>query len=285
MTIYSLVAKRFEDGGWTGVCRFDSMLRRIFPGLRSVTGLPLLEDGDVVIADNHLSLEVPRRIRTVVVHHGCAATHFMRDQAWQNAQTHKIVRLQKRMVHMPNRTWVAPSSWVADAFSRENPNWMREVHVIPHWVDPISRKADEPARPIIIGDWRDANKGAALWRKLADRNPHWEFQPLNFRDDAGRREQYGHASLYLCLSVSEGGSYSMCDAEAADLPIVTTDVGNYREFDDCEVFPWIKRADVDYVATVIARKLAVGRQKPSFYSRYSFTDWRGAWEAAARAAA
>ncbi len=285
MKIYSLVAKRLEDGGWTGVCRFDSMLRRVFPNLRSVTGLPLLEDGDVVIADNHLSLEVPRRTRTIVVHHGCARTHFDRDQAWQNDRNYKLVGLQRRMVHMPNRVWVAPSRWVADQFSLHNPNWMREIHVIPHWVEPIPRKAEKPARPIIIGDWRDANKGAGLWRKLGDRNPQWEFQPLNFRDDAGRREQYGRASLYLCLSASEGGSYSMCDAEAAGLPIVTTDVGNYLEFDDCEVFPWTKRNDVDYVATAIARKLSVGRQKPSFYDQFSFMDWRGAWDAAVRAAA
>ncbi len=285
MKIWSLVARRVEDGGWTGVCRFDAMLRMIFPGIRSVTDLPLLEDEDIVIADNHLSLKVPRRIRTVVVHHGCAQTHFERDPAWQNAHTRKIAGLQKRMIAMPSRTWVAPSSWVADEFSRHNPNWMRTVQVVPHWVDQIARKAGKPARPIIIGDWRDANKGAALWRKLGDRNQHWEFQPLNFRDDVGRREQYGRASLYLCLSVSEGGSYSMCDAEAADLPIVTTDVGNYREFDDCEVFSWAERDDVDYVATLIARKLSAGRQKPSFYSHYSFEKWRGAWDAAVRAAA
>jgi glycosyltransferase involved in cell wall biosynthesis len=284
MKIWSLVAKRIEDGGWTGVCRFDAMLRRVFPDLRSVTGLPLLDDDDIVITDNHLSLEVPRRIRTIVVHHGCAQTHFERDPAWRNDRTQKIVNLQKRMFQMPNRTWVAPSSWVANEFSKVTPNKFRDIHVVPHWVDPIVLASEKPARPIMIGDWRDPNKGATIWRKLADRNPQWTFRPLIFRDDAGRREQYGQASLYLSLSVSEGFNYAMADAEAAGLPIVTTDVGAYREFSDCEVFPWAKRDDVDYVATVIARKLAAGRQKPSFYRQYTFEEWRGAWDQAMRAA-
>jgi hypothetical protein len=114
---------------------------------------------------------------------------------------------------------------------------------------------------------------------LAAQCPQWEFKPLSFRDDLGRNEQYGRTDLYLCLSLSEGGSYAMCDAEAASLPIVTTDVGNYREFDDCEVIRWQDRDDAVKVSAAIERKLNKGRTKPSFYQDYTFPIWKQKWEA------
>lgn len=279
--LYSYVSKTVEQGGWTGVSRFDWMLRRAFPDLRSVTNCPPdLRDDDVVITDNHLSLEVPAHIRTVVVNHGCGATHFERDPAWRTPHTSWLVAQQRLMFDPPNRTWVAPSAWVAEEFSRRNPDLIREIHVIPHWVDPLPRLPKRGARPRIIGDWRDFNKGNPAWQLLARRCPEWEFRPLDFKNDAERRGQYGEADLYLCLSLSEGGSYSMCDAEAAELPIVTTNVGNCREFRDCCDISWQDRDRVDIVAGQISLKLRTGRQLPSFYSGYSFDAWKRAWEAA-----
>ena len=274
--LYSYVAKRAEDGGWTGVSRFDAMLRRVFPGMRSMTLLPVMNGEDVVVTDNHLSCDVPERVETVVVHHGCAATHFSRDPQWRTNGSRKAADKQVKMFFKANRRWVAPSAWVADEFSKVIPDRMREVNVIPHWVQPISPLARQ-GKPRIIGDWRDHNKGAIVWRKLAERYSQWEFQPLNFRDDAGRCKQYGEASLYLCLSLSEGGAYSVCDAEAAELPIVTTDVGNYREFKDCEVIRWQDRNDLEAVGAAIERKLKAGRCLPSFYRDYTFEHWVGLW--------
>ncbi len=280
MTIYSLVAKRIEDGGWTGACRFDSQLREVFPGLQSITPAEAPKKfgrEDVVIADNHLSLLAPANTRTIVVAHGCARTHYERDPYWRTGLTKEIVAKQGQMTMLPNRKWVAPSAWVADEFSRHNPDWIREVHIIPHWVESLDRHPDPAARPVIIGDWRDYNKGSEVWRRLQDRFPGWEFRPLSFRDDAGRRRQYAQASLYLCLSLSEGGSYSMCDAEAASIPILTTDVGNYREFREASVIPWGRREDPDLVGSEILRKLDAGRG-PSFYRNYSFSIWADAWK-------
>lgn len=276
MSIYSLVGKTVEQGGWTGVCRFDRALRSVFPELQSVTRLPQLQADDVVITDNHLSLDVPPESCTVVVHHGCAQTHYERDLAWRNDGTRRLVEAQRTMFELPNRIWVAPSAWVADEFRKVSPS-QRTIHVIPHWVEIIERSA-APAKPRIIGDWRNLNKGVSIWRELAARCPQWDFQPLNFRDDDGRRQQYGEASLYLCLSASEGGSYAMCDAEAAGLPIVTTDVGNYREFFDCEVISWLNRYRIDAVAAAITRKLRAGRKSTSVYDNYTFDDWKQAWE-------
>lgn len=282
MTIYSLVTKRIEDGCWSGVGRFDFMLRKVFLELRSVMGPCPAEiaAGDIVITDNHLSLAVPSNIRTVVVHHGCAATHHDRDRVWWSPRSRELVQMQRGMFALPNRSYVAPSYWVAQRFRSEyGLNGHYRPQVIPHWVEPIEA-LPKSGRPIIIGDWRDHNKGSDVWKDLAKRNPQWEFRPLDFKDDAGRRKQYGEAQLYLCLSLSEGGAYSVCDAEAAGLPIVTTDVGNCQEFEDCKMIGWRDRSDLKVVSAAIEWKLKAGRRRPSFYRSYTFETWKSAWEAA-----
>jgi hypothetical protein len=286
MTIYSYVSRTVEQGGWTGVCRADATLRRAIPGLQSVTLLPVLKPEDIVITDNHLSLDVPDETKTIVVHRGCAATHYERgcaathyerDPAWRTVQSAWMVKAQKIMFECPNRTYIAPSSWVANEFRRHLHCLDHDPKIIPNWVDPID-PLPKTGKPKVIGDWRDFNKGRGIWNKLAERYPQWEFQPLQFRDNEGRRKQYGEASLYLCLSLSEGGAHSVCDAEAAELPIVTTNIGNYLEFDDCEVIRWQERENINLLAEAIDRKLRAGRSKPSFYAEYSFERWVEDWQ-------
>lgn len=274
MTIYNYIPESAQRSG-TGVARFAQMLKRAISEIVEISEIPVLSADDVVICDNHRSLDVPDGNKAVVVAHGNAETHFERDEHWRHVSNLMLVRSQKLMIAKQNRIWVYPSLWVADEFSRHNPDWFREVNIIPHWVDSIP-SLPKPARPLIIGDWRDANKGASAWKKLAAMNPQWDFKPLSFKTDADKREQYGRASLYLCLSLSEGGSYSMCDAEAARLPIVCTDTGNYLEFADCEVIRWQDRDNLELVSAAIERKLATGR-KTCFYDSYSFEDWQGLW--------
>ena len=163
MTIYSYVSRTVEQRGWTGVCRADATLRRAIPGLRSVTLLPALEPDDIVITDNHLSLDVPNEIKTIVVHRGCAATHYERDRNWRTDWSRGLAKKQIAMFALPNRIWIAPSAWVADEFAKLVPDSFREFNVIPNWVDPIPplRKS---GRPKIIGDWRDFNKGRGIWK-------------------------------------------------------------------------------------------------------------------------
>jgi glycosyltransferase involved in cell wall biosynthesis len=281
VTIYSYVAGRFEDGFRTGVPRFDYSLRRIFPGLKSVIE-PEFSPGATVITDNHLSLNVPAELRTIVVHHGCAAAHFARDPQWHTEHTVTIALLQGDMFQRPNRTFVAPSSWVVQMFREWHEPADYAPVIITHWVKAIRRIESQRPRPIIIGDWRDNNKGLNAWQNLARQCPQYEFRPLHFSTEAEKEQFYGEADLYLCLSLSEGGSYSMCDAEAAELPIVSTNVGNYREFDDCEMIAWDKRDQVEYVAGAIERKLRTGRRKDSFYKAYTYECWHEKWQALTR---
>src|SRR5512143_1190372 len=116
--IYSFVARRIEDGGWTGVSRFDASLRTIWPDLVSVIppDLPRFHAGDVVVTDNHLSLLVPDEVPTIVVAHGSALTHFERVASWRTTATAAMARRQEAMFAKPNRVYVAPSQWVREQF-------------------------------------------------------------------------------------------------------------------------------------------------------------------------
>lgn len=279
MTIYNYLTESAQRSG-TGVARFAQMLKRAIPEIKEVSrevdftqvahleSVDPLYPGDVVITDNHLSLEIPDGPRVIAVHHGSADAHYKRDATWRNKNTLKMVVDQEKM-YARTTEMVSPSMWVMGQFDDFDGT------LIPHWVDSIPQ-LPKRGKPIVIGDWRDNNKGAGAWKKLAEANPQWDFKPLNFRTEADKLKQYGEASLYLCLSLSEGGSYSMCDAEAARLPIVSTNVGNYLEFSDCAVIRWQDRDNLKLVSDAIERKLNAGR-KSCFYDSYSFEDWRAAW--------
>jgi len=282
--VVSLVPRRFEDGAWSGVPRFDFELRRIFPGMLSLRlGLDprwvlrrmraLRRPGVVVVTGSEESLFVPGRVRTIVVHHGCAQTHFDRDPRWRGPGPRWTCLAQRLMYRRPNRWYVAPARWTAREFSAHH--GVPEAALIPNWVEPLARGARRGARPVVLGDWRNFNKGSRAVPALRRRLPGVEFRPLACTY-ATRGEAYAAADAYLCLSLSEGGSYSVSDAEAADLPIVTTDVGNYLEYAASRVVPWGRRDDPDVVAPELEAALASPRG-PSFFESWTFTAWRDAW--------
>jgi glycosyltransferase involved in cell wall biosynthesis len=93
---------------------------------------------------------------------------------------------------------------------------------------------------------------------------------------AERKSVYGAADAYLCLSLSEGGSFSVSDAEASSLPLVMTDVGNYLEYSSSYVLPWQKRDDVVLVLELVDRALAE-RRGPSFFDDWTIERWSAAW--------
>lgn len=269
--LYSLVTKRAEDGAWSGVSRFDRMLRRVFPDIRSITPLtaPALTPEDVVVTDNHLSVLVPDTTPTIVVHHGCALTHFERIVNWRNAHTAALCRQQEFMFLKPNRLYVAPSQWVREEFVRHYGLPPDYAEVIPHWVDLIPAGA-HPQR-VVLGDWRDENKGAELWRVVAGALPDWTFRQLRCETDEQRIAAYESASHYLCLSASEGGAYAVADAEAAGLTLVSTDVGNAREYG-------ARRIPRDVPAAVDALR-TTRRHHASFFHAWTFETWSTRWRA------
>jgi hypothetical protein len=155
----------------TGVPRFSSYFQMAFPDVINIVpsqigGIEWRED-DVVVTDNHYSLMVPERVKTIVVHHGNAVYHYEVDESWRNSMTQQIATGQRLMFHKRNRLYVAPSKWIQDRFRDFAPSWYDSLSVVlPHWVPQIhgGEKALRNVRPRVIGDWRNPNKGSEVWR-------------------------------------------------------------------------------------------------------------------------
>jgi glycosyltransferase involved in cell wall biosynthesis len=281
--LISLVPERFEDGGFSGVPRFDWELRRALPEVNSVNTkwktqawlrwLAFREPDAIVITGNETSLMVPDTLRTVVIHHGCAQTHFDRDPAWRGKMERGFCKAQRDMYLRPNRWFVSPAAWTAQPFSQHH--GVPEAQVLPSWVETIERRVTNNARPVVLGDFRTVNKGSDVIARLREAEGKIDFRVLSFTYEQ-RKEVYANADAYLCLSMSEGGSFSVSDAEATGLPLITTDVGNYLEYTESQVIPWQKPDDTAFVASAVERALSTPRG-PSFFESWTFEKWRKAW--------
>lgn len=266
----------------TGVPRFSGYFRRAFPECFNVTpgtvGALEWSDDDVCVTDNSLALLVPDCVKTIVTHHGCAPYHFKVDAAWRNETTQRLMIDQLAMLNKPRLRYVAPSAWVRDRFSEIAPPFYR-AEIIPHFVELNESKKSPRIRrgERIIGDWRTPNKGSGVIDAIKDACPEYEFRQLDFPagDDAARQAFYSNADAYLCLSLSEGAPYSVADAEAAGLPIISTEVGNVYEF--VKDRPLRLPIEIEQVKTLLCDVRTYGRTRTSFYSTYSFDDWKAAW--------
>jgi glycosyltransferase involved in cell wall biosynthesis len=282
--LISLVPQRFEDGGWAGVPRFDWELRRVLPGLVSFnTRWPSLlrlrwiarrHPEAIVITGSETSVLVPDALRTIVVHHGSAQTHFDRDPQWRDRQARRWCRDQRDMYRHPNRWYVAAARWTSEQFTAHY--GVPPAPVIPHWVE----RFDRPVRPardrrVVLGDFRTFNKGRDALPALTARLPEFQFRNLACTY-ATRHQAYADADGYLCLSLSEGGSYALSDAEATALPIVMTDVGNCFEYDQARVIRWQDRDDAAAVAAALRDALR-GPRGPSFFESWTLERWGAAW--------
>ena len=319
MRLFHLLASHDPDSP-TGVPRFSGYFKRAFPDVLNITpgtvGLVNWLPGDVCVTDNHLVMLLPPDVRAIVVNHGCAPYHHEVDVAWRNPETDKIVADQHAMLKRPNTVFVAPSVWVASKFRQivgatpKDPKGY-VVTVIPHWVEEntptlpekvariarrggglsrlIADMSGGPVRAVIIGDWRTLNKGSGIIDKYRASLPQYEFRQLDFPGgDTSKREAfYRAADLYLCLSLSEGAPYSVADAEAASLPIVSTMVGNCYEFprDDFYGIAWrmTPDGDIDEAANAIRAALETGRRTESFFTSWTFEKWKAAWREVIRA--
>lgn len=280
MRIWSYVGATYETRSFSGVARFDHEIRKVFPEIRSVTELPndLDPSEDLVITDNHLSTKVSPGIKTIVVHHGCAKTHWDRDVSWRNPTTEALIVGQRDMFRIPNRWFVAPSRWCRDEFVRHYGLPDNYAEIIPHWVEPFGPAPRRTGRvtPIVLGDWRDANKGAQVVEQLRRKLPAVQFCQLSCAP-GWQRPIYLNADAYLCLSLSEGAPYAVADAEGGGLPIVSTDVGWVHEFPGIQTFEWRRRGDLDIIAYWIQTALVRGRMDRRFYDTYTFDVWASKW--------
>lgn len=281
--LISLVPRRFEDGDFSGVPRFDFELRRALPELESVSTklstrawlrwLAWREPDAIVVTGNETSMLVPEALRTIVMHHGCAQTHFDRDPDWRDAKPRAFCQAQRDMYQLGNRWYVALARWTAEQFSQHY--GVTQARVLPSWVESIARPARASGRKVVLGDFRTFNKGSRTVDALRTRVPGLEFRALKCTYQT-RMAAYAEVDAYLCLSLSEGGSFAVSDAEAARLPLVTTDVGNYLEYGSSYVLSWQERDDVELVALRLEQALASERG-PSFFEGWTFDQWQAGW--------
>jgi hypothetical protein len=284
--LYHLVSRTWAQGGRTGVPRFDYYIGKAFPDLVSITPQDkiALSSEDVVITDNHLGLEVPEDVPCVVVHHGCAPYHYHVDPVWRNDETLRMAADQRRVLKRPNTVFVAPSAWVMKEFSKlADESYPSRAFFIPHWVPEIPAGADGPRiwrGPRVIGDWRTQNKGSEIWPFLASSMPDFEFAPLKYDENSeeARRQFYRNADVYLCLSLSEGCPYSVLDAEAASLHIVTTETGSCHELAQGGAIMIRDRNDVAEIQKAITQASLRTMRRVNMFRSFHFASWRAAWE-------
>lgn len=282
MRVFHLCERHWGQGEATGVPRFSRYFNEAFDpiditphDIKRVRPMP----EDLVVADNHLCMALHPKVPVVVVHHGCAQAHFDLDPTWRGSGSRSMCLRQQDMLHKRlNAKYVAPSMWVAEQFRhvfRDDPKY--QPVIIPHWVpliEPVpSHNGD---RPLIIGDWRDHNKGSGRINEIRERLPEFEFKQILFApgDDKAREAVYARADAYLCLSMSEGGPYSVADAEAANLPIISTDTGYVCEFMNMHI---IDRDDTEGIRRGIQRALD-DSLRPSFYQWWTRERWHAAWK-------
>ena len=97
----------YEQNNYGGVARYDYQIKLAFPNRIFFQGprdknkmLDFLEKckNPLVITDNHLSLDIPNKYKIILVHHGVANTHALRDPNWTGKLRDSCVNGQKKML-------------------------------------------------------------------------------------------------------------------------------------------------------------------------------------------
>lgn len=88
---------------------------------------------------------------------------------------------------------------------------------------------------------------------------------------------YDEVDAYFCLSLFEGGSYFMSDAEVLGLFLVSMDVGNFREYIRVYTFSWAEWDDSELVFCRLDEALVAFRQSIFFESVWFREEWLSAW--------
>jgi glycosyltransferase involved in cell wall biosynthesis len=238
----------YSNGSFGGLARFDYELKKVFPDLISMprgnTNWGYFNPSDyIIISDHTYVLEIPIEFKAIAVHHGMADIHKQRNENWPGDI---YVNLQSRMKDRPNTWFVGISKFTQD--SAKKLHNIDDYAVILHGVDTESNRMPEKGFSV-VGDWRNESKGEKIIKELRNQNTMFTFNQLS----CGQYEKtsgYINHNIYLCLSVSEGNSYSMMDAIACGLPVLSTNVGLfYGDNTDIlgEVIDWNQRNNISLI--------------------------------------
>lgn len=248
MNIINYATPTYESGSFGGLARFDYELRKVFPDMvsiqRSNVNWSLFDSKNtVVITDHTYVLDIPEPIKVIAVHHGMAAVHKERNAQWNgDFYVHAQSLMSRR-----NNTWFIGISKFTEYYAKKHHN-VNDYNVILHSVDTIPSINPYAGRNV-VGDWRSQSKGHDIIDNLRSEVNDFSFSQLTC-DKYVKNIGYENKNIYLCLSVSEGNSYSMMDAIACGLPILSTNVGLfYGDYDKRlgEVISWEDRSNFSLI--------------------------------------
>ena len=222
-------AASYETGSVGGVARFDDHIKRAFPNRIFISQKHVkqlheyLNDNDdvIVITDNHLACNIPKQIKTIIFHHGCAQTTWERNlkniSNYPTAKSfyHNFVEPQKNMLsyRSPQNTIIATiSTACTEDFTKnygQNYTKFRRYNVF-HTsdFDESKYKTSFNTKPVVLGNWLNKKKGKLLIPGLKTYANDFNFKQLNIKTNGisnnelleftrKKQEMYNSADIFL----------------------------------------------------------------------------------------
>ena len=281
----------YEIGDFGGVARYDYHIKLAFPNRKFFKGpeqklqmLKYLNNSSncIVITDNHLVCDIPNKYKTFLVHHGVAKTHAEREPDWNPYWKNLCCFGQANMLEYRDTlttTIISISQFCTDEFTKYYDNLYKKFNNIKilHASELNSNsngsiyKTNWNTKPIVLGNWKDKNKGSLIIEKLRNTNTNTSNKfifkilntyPYNQNEITGeitceinewnKRKQdiYLSSDIFLQLSLCEGNSYATLDALLCGIPVISSDVGIfYKDVpEDCFVkIDWRRNNDLNYI--------------------------------------
>ena len=277
----------YDIGDFGGVARYDYHIKLAFPNRRFFKGpeqklqmLTYLNNSShcIVITDNHLVCDIPNKYKTFLVHHGVAKTHAEREPDWNPYWKNLCCSGQDKMFHYRDpqtTTIISISQFCTDEFTKYYDTLYKKfknikiVHTSELDSNSNSNNSNldiniyktnwNNSSPIVLGNWKDPNKGSFIIEKLRNTSNKFTFKTLNTYPhnvneinewNKRKRDIYLKSDIFLQLSLCEGNSYATLDALVCGIPVVSSDVGIfYKDVpEDCFVkIDWQRNNDLNYI--------------------------------------
>lgn len=295
----------YDIGDNGGVARFDYQLKQVFPDRKYFKApeqkLELCKylnncKNPLVFTDNQFAIDIPNCFNTVIIHHGCAKTHAIREPTWEKSIRDLCCDGQNRMLiyRYPLTTKILScSQFCSDEFEKHYPlqyvNFKKEKILHPSELKESCDKKYWNNVPVILGNWSTENKGSKVVEALS-KDHTLIFQKLDVKvingdiETFNKRKQdiYLQSDVFLQLSLCEGNAYSTIDALICGLPIVASNVGLfYKDVpEDCFVkIEWEKNNDIDYIKEKIKyalqnKEILSKKAKEWYMNNIRFEDWK-----------
>ena len=296
----------YDIGDFGGVARYDYHIKLAFPNRKFFKGpeqkIQMLDYlyntiNPIIITDNHLVCDIPNKFKTFLVHHGVAKTHAIREPDWSPYWKNLCCSGQEKMLEYrkpETTTIISISQFCTDEFTKYYNNTYTKFKNIKllHTTefDKTKFKLIWNKKPIILGNWKDINKGSLIIENLSKTTDKYIFKTLNTYpshindiDNWIKRKQeiYLECDLFLQLSLCEGNSYATLDALLCGIPVVSSNVGLfYKDIpEECFVkIDWERNNDLNYIKEKIdyalENKEEIGKKGRNWVLQHcNIKDW------------